>query len=71
MSLTNSPAPRSEVKQRMRAVLEQLLDDCTLEDVQHPLYVAELVQFRSAALSAGAPTVSQDEAERRIHKWLK
>lgn len=69
MSVAQSQS--TPVKDQVRTVLDQLPDDCTLDDVQYRLYVSALVSQRSAALDAGAPVVSQSEAEQRMAKWLR
>jgi len=47
-----------------------LPDDCTLEDVQYQLYVIQKIRSRSQMADAGQ-FVSQEEAEKRMEKWLK
>jgi hypothetical protein len=71
MNVTSSQTSPTSVKDQVRTVLDQIPDDCSIDDVQYRLYVASLVSQRMTALEAGAPVVSQDEAERRIEKWLK
>jgi predicted transcriptional regulator len=58
------------VKQQVREVLEQLPDDCSLEDVQYRLYVLETLRKRTEAADRG-DFVDQDEVERRLSKWLQ
>jgi hypothetical protein len=56
-------------KQEVESLLSKLPDDCSLEDIQYHLYVIEKVrQGLDAADSQG--TISQDEADRRLDKWL-
>jgi len=57
-------------KQQVQTVLEQLPDDCTLEDVQYRLYVIQKIRSRSQMADVGE-FVSQEEAEKRMDKWLK
>ena len=57
-------------KQQVQKVLEQLPDDCSLEDVQYQLYVLEKLRRRVQMADAGAEVVPQDEVERRMQKWL-
>lgn len=58
----------SAAKQEVKALLDKLPDDCTLEDVQYHLYVIEKVQRGiEAAEEHGA--VPQEEAEKRLAKW--
>lgn len=56
-------------KQEVELLLSKLPDDCSLEDIQYHLYVIEKVrQGLDAADNHG--TISQDEAEQRLDKWL-
>jgi hypothetical protein len=56
-------------KQEVESLLSKLPDDCSLEDIQYHLYVIEKVrQGLDAADRQG--TISQDEAERQLDKWL-
>jgi hypothetical protein len=57
-------------KQQVQKVLEQLPDDCSLEDVQYQLYVLEKLRRRVQMADEGAEVVPQDEVERRMQKWL-
>ena len=57
-------------KQQVRKVLEKLPDDCTLEDVQYELYVIQKIRTRSKMADAGK-FISQEQAEKRMDKWLK
>lgn len=68
MSVAPSQPSSATAKEKVRAVLDQLPDYCTIDAVQYRLYVAELVSQRSAELDAGASVVSQEEAERRMEK---
>jgi len=56
-------------KQEVESLLNKLPDDCSLEDIQYHLYVIEKVRHGLDAADAQG-TVSQDEAERRLDKWL-
>jgi len=58
-------------KQQVQSILNRLPDDCTLDDVQYHLYIAETLRHRLDQLDAGAQIVSQAEAEQRMAKWLK
>ena len=59
----------STAKQDVEALLSKLPDDCSLEDIQYHLYVIEKVRNGlEAADSQG--TVSQEEVERQVGKWL-
>ena len=56
-------------KEEVESLLAKLPDDCSLEDIQYHLYVIEKVRpGLDKADKEGA--MSQDEAERRLDKWL-
>jgi hypothetical protein len=63
-------ATPTNAKQQVQKVLEQLPDDCSLEDVQYQLYVIQKIRARSQLADAGH-FISQEEAEKRMEKWLK
>jgi hypothetical protein len=50
-------------------LLSKLPDDCSLEDIQYHLYVIEKVRNGLVAADSQG-TVSQEEVERRLGKWL-
>lgn len=56
-------------KQQVQTILEQLPDDCSVEDVQYELYVLDTIRRRLEMLERGE-FVSQEEAEQRLQKWL-
>jgi hypothetical protein len=62
-----SAAPNA--KSQVREVLDRLPDDCTIEDVQYHLYVAEKIRRRIEKADAGQ-AVPHAEAEKRLEKWL-
>jgi hypothetical protein len=56
-------------KQEIQSLLNKLPENCTFEDIQYHLYVLEKVKNRiEAAENEG--TVSQQEVEERLSKWL-
>jgi len=57
------------VKQQIRGMLDQLPDDCPVEDVQYRLYVVEILQKRSE-IADRAEFISEKEIEARLAKWL-
>ena len=59
----------SNVKQDVERLLEKLPDDCSLEDVQYHLYVLEKVR-RGLEDARVNGTLSQEEVEARLSKWL-
>jgi len=56
-------------KDEVKALLDKLPDDCSLEDVQYHLYVAEKIH-RGVERAEEEGTISQDEAERKFGKWI-
>jgi predicted transcriptional regulator len=59
----------STAKEEVKALLQTLPDDCSLEDIQYHLYVIEKVRNGlEEADSQG--TVPQEEVEHRLSKWL-
>lgn len=61
----NTPSAKSQAQ----TILDNLLDDCTIEGVQYHLYVAEKIRLRIAQADAGQ-AVSHSQAEKRLEKWL-
>lgn len=55
-------------KDEVKAILDKLPDDCSLEDVQYHLYVAEKIH-RGIERADKEGTISQDEVERNFSKW--
>jgi len=56
-------------KEEVESLLDRLPGDCSLEDIQYHLYVIEKVhQGLETADTEGS--VSQEEVERRLGKWL-
>ena len=55
-------------KEKVEELLDNLPDDCTLEDVQYHLYVLEKVQ-RGVRAAEERGAVSQTDAEARLSKW--
>ena len=56
-------------KQQAKEAIDQLPDDCTMEDIQYQLYVTEVIRRRLEMADQG-DTVSHEEAEKRMEKWL-
>lgn len=57
------------VKDEVTALLRKLPDDCTLEDIQYHLYALEKVRH-GMEVADKEGTISQEEAEERLSKWL-
>ncbi len=56
-------------KQTVQEVLEQMPDDCSLEDVQYQLYLRQKLDKSRLAASEGR-VVSHAEVKERLSKWL-
>jgi hypothetical protein len=58
----------STAKQQIQRILQNLPDNCSIEDVQYHLYVVEKIGRR---LQAADPSdfLAQTEAERRLARW--
>lgn len=59
----------SVVNEEVQAVLKQLPEGSTLEDVQYGLYVLEKIKRGLADADAGN-ILTQKEVEQRLAKWL-
>lgn len=57
------------VKEQVRTVLDQLPDDCSVEDVQYRLYILDKIRRGEEQLDRGEG-VPHDEVKRRLSKWL-
>lgn len=58
-----------DAKSQVREVLDRLPDDCTIEDVQYHLYVAEKIRRRIQQADAGE-CISHAEAGKQLERWL-
>lgn len=58
----------STAKEEVKALLDKLPDDCSLEDVQYHLYVVEKIH-RGIDRAEKEGVLSQDEVERKLDKW--
>ena len=60
-----------ETKQAVRALLDRLPDDCSVEDVLYHLYVLQAVERGEAEVTAGR-TIPHEEVDRALRqKWLR
>lgn len=59
----------STAKEEVKALLDKLPDDCSLEDVQYHLYVVEKIH-RGIERAEVEGTLTQDEVERKLGKWI-
>jgi hypothetical protein len=58
------------VKQEVEQLLQRLPDDCTLEDIQHHLYVLDKIMRGRQDIAAGR-SYSAAEARERLGRWLR
>lgn len=56
-------------KDEVKSLLNRLPENCTLEDVQYHLYVVEKIN-KGLARAESEGAVSQEEAERKLNKWI-
>lgn len=60
-----------EAKQAVRALLDRLPDDCSVDDVLYHLYVLQAVERGQADVEAGR-TMSHEEVETAMRRrWLR
>jgi predicted transcriptional regulator len=59
-----------ETKDTVRALLERLPDDCTLEDVLYHLYILQEVERGRADVQAGRLLPHEQVADELRRKWL-
>lgn len=57
------------IKQALESILNQLPDDCSIEDIQYHLYVLEKVRQSLSASGLENP-LKQEEVEGILRKWL-
>lgn len=56
-------------KQEVQTILQDMPDDCSVEDIQYHLYVINKVRRSKERLDIEGG-VSQKEAEKRLSKWI-
>ena len=59
----------STAKEEVREMLDRLPDDVSYEDIQYHIYVRQKVERGLKDIEEGR-VESQEEAERRMSKWL-
>ncbi len=57
-------------KEEVRRLLDQLPDDTTLDDIQYHIYVRQKIDRGLNEIAAGR-TLSEDEFDKRMAKWLE
>ena len=58
----------STVKEEVKALIDTLPDNATVEDIQYVLYVRERVE-RGRLEAAQGKVIYSDEVERRMNQW--
>ena len=58
------------VKQHVRKMINQLPDECTVEDVQHQLYVIEKIRKGLQSIDEGRG-IPHEDVKRRLATWRK
>jgi len=59
-----------DTKEAVRALLDRLPDDCSVEDVLYHLYVLQVIE-RGQAEAAAGQTIPHEEVEHALRqKWL-
>ena len=59
-----------QTKETVKAILDRLPDDCSLEDVLYHLYVIQAVDQGKAEVRAGETIPHEQVAEELRRKWL-
>ncbi|MFM7789184.1 MAG: hypothetical protein ACKO90_13910 [Microcystis panniformis] len=59
----------NSIRQKVESLLNELPDDCSIEDIQYHLYVLEKVRQSLSAASL-ENTIPQEEVEGLLNKWL-
>jgi predicted transcriptional regulator len=63
--------PVVETKQAVKALLDRLPDDCSVEDVLYHLYILQAIERGEAEVAAGR-TIPHEEVDRAMRqKWLR
>lgn len=57
-------------KQQVASMLQQLPDDCSLEDIQYHLYVIEKIK-NGVTRAETDGVISQQSAEKHLAKWIR
>ena len=58
------------IKQKACEVISRMPEESTFEDIQYHLYVLECIERGERDIENGK-TLSHDEGERRLAKWLR
>ncbi len=58
------------LKEEIKQIIDNLPDDCSLEDIQYTLYVRSKIQKGLEDVKNGN-TLTGEEMERKFDKWFK
>ena len=61
--------PMNTIKEKIQSILNQLPDDCSIEDIQYHLYVLEKIR-QGLQVAEREPILQQEEVEGLLSKWL-
>ena len=61
---------KTTAKDEVRALLEKLPDDASLNDIQYHIYVRQKVERGLEAIRQGN-VIPQEEIEKRMARWLE
>ena len=61
--------PMRNAKGEVRELLDELPEDCTMEDIQYHLHVRGQIREGLWSLE-NEPTFTQDEVEQSLSRWL-
>lgn len=59
----------NSIKEKIQSILNQLPDDCSIEDIQYHLYVLEKIR-QGLQVAEREPILQQEEVEGLLSKWL-
>jgi predicted transcriptional regulator len=60
----------SGAKEEVMRILDRLPDDVSLDDIQYHIYVRQKIEHGLEDVEAGR-TLSEEEFDRRMAKWLE
>ena len=61
---------KTTAKDEVRALLDKLPDDASLNDIQYHIYVRQKIERGLEAIQKGN-VISQEEIEKRMARWLE
>jgi len=61
---------KTTAKDEVRALLEKLPDDASLNDIQYHIYVRQKIERGLEAIQSGN-VISQEEIEKRMARWFE